>query len=201
MHLWATVKREKIRIQISTFVICIITAKCNWQMSGNDSFLSTRTYTLLTGATNIAKSMVNTINPIFEKTAWQNFTADFSRSINLSPKFSYWEKRIQKKETTCTKFKWKMLYRKTIYFFFMIRKTVSQHEWEILTVWFRKGEESTSFFACPISRFVRYFFFIWQKRNYSNYIILLIKGHKYMVCFEMHVLSCIYTRKENVTEG
>lgn len=58
-------------------------------MSGNDSFQLTRTSTTFTGATNIAKSMVNTINPIFEKTAWQNFTADFSRSINLSPTFSY----------------------------------------------------------------------------------------------------------------
>lgn len=126
--------------------------KCNWQMSGNDSFLSTRTSTTFTGA----KSMVNTINPIFEKTAWQNFTADFSRSINLSPKFSYWEKRIQKRKPPVQNSNGKCYIARR--FFFMIQKTVSQHEWEILTVWFRKGEESTSFFACPIFRFVRYIF-------------------------------------------
>lgn len=74
------------------------TADCNWQMSGNDRNFLTTNPTALTGATNIAKTIVNTINRIFEKTTGRNFTSVISRRLNLTPKLSYEEKRKQNKE-------------------------------------------------------------------------------------------------------
>lgn len=63
-----------------------------------ESFLTTTNPNTLTGATHIAKTMVNTINPIFEKKTGQNFTSVISRSLNLTPKLSYEEKQKQNKE-------------------------------------------------------------------------------------------------------
>lgn len=63
-----------------------------------ESFLTITNPTTLTGATNIAKTIMKTINPIFEKKTGQNFTSVISRSLNLTPKLSYKVKRKQNKE-------------------------------------------------------------------------------------------------------
>lgn len=63
-----------------------------------ESFLTITNPTTLTGATNIAKTMMKTINPIFEKKTGQNFTSVISRSLNLTPTLSYKVKRKQNKE-------------------------------------------------------------------------------------------------------
>lgn len=114
------------------------------------SFLSTRTSTTFKGATNMAKTMENTINPIFEETTWQNFTSVISRSLKVTPKMSCWEKRIRNKKKLHIQNSNEKCYiasRFVCLLLFMIRKTFSPHEWERLTAWFTTREESTGLFC------------------------------------------------------
>lgn len=99
---------------------------------------------------------------------WKNslakFYCRFFQKHKLIPKIFLLRKTNTKKGNHVYRIQMENAISQDDLFFFMIRKTVSQHEWEILTVWFRKGEESTSFFACPISRFVRFFFYLTKEK-------------------------------------
>nr|XP_022316815.1 uncharacterized protein LOC111120391 [Crassostrea virginica] len=111
-----------------------------------ESFLSTSNVTTLTGAKNVAKTMVSMINPIFEEKTGQDFKTAIAQSLNLTPKVPYEEKRKQTKEklqTSNEKMKTTLSQDDSdVSYFLSSGKSYSQYERDRMAVGFTTREES-----------------------------------------------------------